>query len=279
MARVGVAAALVLGAAGAERREVPRRDPLAGRVRVALVLARRRRRAASRSSGRTTGSPSSGSRSGRSACCAATAAGCARRGRRRPRRGWWTPGARRFRRCPPRRAVRSRNSRRERSLSIAAATLYTPGTPRVAVRLRKARTDTRGARPSCGPRCYGAARRTSRPGRSARRGCGAPRRPSRRRRRRRPSRGGGTRSSPARCGAGSRGARAPPGGSAFLVKGCWPCLEAVAAESSERWRPTPPTGRVTPAGSHATPPSSRSPPGCRACSGWCARWWRRSTSA
>src|SRR5688572_17435542 len=29
-------------------------------------------------------------------------------------------------------------------------------------------------------------------------------------------------SSPAKCGAGSRGARAPPDGSAFLVRGCWP---------------------------------------------------------
>ena len=57
----------------------------------------------------------------------------------------------------------------------------------------------------------------------------APRRP----RRPRP-RGGGTRSSPGKCGAGSRGARAPPDGSAFLVRRCWPSRNATAECSGRR---------------------------------------------
>jgi hypothetical protein len=76
--------------------------------------------------------------------------------------------------------------------------------------------------PSCETRCCGGARPTSRPGRSSTRANEARRRRGRSRRPSRRPRGAGTRSSPEMCDADSRGARAPPGGSAFLVKECWP---------------------------------------------------------
>jgi hypothetical protein len=76
--------------------------------------------------------------------------------------------------------------------------------------------------PSCETRCCGGARPTSRPGRSLTRANEARRRRARSRRPSRRPRGGGTRSSPEMCAVDSRGARAPPGGSAFLVKECWP---------------------------------------------------------
>src|SRR5215218_3896807 len=124
-------------------------------------------------------------------------------------------------------SARSACSPTSRSSSAAEASSAWTTTPRSRWRWLERRARRGGCAggprgPSCARRCCRAGRPTSRPCRCATRAREAPRRPARRRLRRRRSRAGGTRSGPARCGAGSRGARAPPDGSAFLVRRCWP---------------------------------------------------------
>ena len=58
--------------------------------------------------------------------------------------------------------------------------------------------------------------------------------------------------SPGKCGAGSRGARAPPDGSAFRVRGCWPWNRRECSGRTAGHR-TLPTGPDTRAESRATP--------------------------
>src|SRR5215213_1690835 len=132
-------------------------------------------------------------------------------------------------------SARSACSPTLRSSSAAEASSAWTTTPRSRWRWLERRARRGGCAggprgPSCARRCCRAGRPTSRPCRCATRAREAPRRPARRRLRRRRSRAGGTRSSPGRCGAGSRAARAPPDGSAFLVRRCWPLNRRECSE-------------------------------------------------